>query len=106
MYESNNSLHNIPLIIKSNIAAGGGMSNFPLRYRPMRNHHDILMSYGEDSQETNLSSPDCDNNVLDILSDMLKSLKRVRRMTFMFMKMLRLILLWLMMVFLLTMIMH
>lgn len=49
MYESDDSLHNIPLIVMSDITVGGGMNNVPLKPRPMRIHHDIPMSSGENS---------------------------------------------------------
>ncbi|CAI8587693.1 unnamed protein product [Vicia faba] len=47
------------------------MSNVPLRFVPMRNIHENLISPGEDSQETNLINPDDDKDVADILYDML-----------------------------------
>lgn len=65
-----NSLHDIHSVVKSNIGAGGDMSNVSLKSKPMRNLHDILMSSDKDSQKTNLSSPDGDDNVPNILSDM------------------------------------
>lgn len=61
IYESNHSLYNIPLVIKIDLTAVGNM----------RNHHDILMSYGEDSQEENLNNPDGDRDVPNIMSDTL-----------------------------------
>lgn len=70
MYESYNSLYNIPLVVEYDILFSGN-TNVPLRFGPMRNHHDILMSSGEDSQETNLSCLNGDKDVPDILSDML-----------------------------------
>lgn len=66
-----NPFHNIPLIVKFDIVVGGDISNDPFRYGPMRNHHNILVSYGEYSQETNWSSPNGDNDVSGILYDML-----------------------------------
>ncbi|CAI8609156.1 unnamed protein product [Vicia faba] len=39
--------------------------------RIIRNYHDSLMSYGEESQQINLRNPDSDKDVEDIMSDML-----------------------------------
>lgn len=70
MYESDNSLHNIPLVVKAYLTACENM-NVPLRSGHMRNHHDILMSSGEDSQETHSRSQDGDKDVSNFMSDML-----------------------------------
>lgn len=56
---------------KSNLTTGGSMSEVLLRYVPMRNHHDILMFFGENSRKTRLNSPGGDNDIPDIMSDML-----------------------------------
>ncbi|CAI8604407.1 unnamed protein product [Vicia faba] len=71
MYVSYISLHNTPLVINSDLADGGNMSDVPLRYVPMRNHHLTIMSYGDDSYETNLRNPYGDKHVPGIMSDML-----------------------------------
>lgn len=47
------------------------MSNVPLMPRTMRIHHQILISYGKYSQETNFSSPNGDDDVTGIMFDML-----------------------------------
>lgn len=57
-------------VVKSDLAAGENM-NVLLRYGPMINHHDILMSSSEDSSETNLRSRDGDKDVSDFMFDML-----------------------------------
>lgn len=65
------SIHKVYVSDESDLATDGSMSEVPLRFVPMRLHRAILMSYGEDSQETRLSSPDDDKDVPDILTNML-----------------------------------
>lgn len=62
-----NSLHNKPIDVEDDIDAYVDMSFVPLRYQPMRNLHEIQMSYGENPQETRLINID----VSFIMSNML-----------------------------------
>ncbi|CAI8583472.1 unnamed protein product [Vicia faba] len=61
MYVSDISLHKIPLVVKCDLDTGGNM----------KNHHDTLMSFGENSKECFLRNPDGDKDVAYILYDML-----------------------------------
>ncbi|CAI8601074.1 unnamed protein product [Vicia faba] len=64
-------IYNIPLVVKFDLAVGGNLSNVPLKSRPMRNYHDILISSGEESREINLINTYCDKDIRDILSDIM-----------------------------------
>lgn len=66
------SLHNIPYVL----AAGGSVIDVSVMKGPMRNHHLIHMSVGEETHETNLGNQDVDKDVLDFLSDMLIESKK------------------------------
>lgn len=87
--------HKVYVSDKYDLATVRSLSDIPLKYKPMRNHHDILMTSGKDSQESRLSSPDGDNDVPEILYNMLT--KCIRRMII-FMKILRELKPWIMMV--------
>lgn len=42
-------IHRVYVSDKSDLATGGSMSELPLRSVSMRNHHDTIMYFGEDS---------------------------------------------------------
>lgn len=65
------SIHEVYVSDTSDLAICGSMSEIPLRCVSMGNHHDILISFGEDTQETRLSSPYGDYDVPDIMSNIL-----------------------------------
>lgn len=65
------SSHKVYVLDKYNLATRGSMSVVPLRFVPMRNLHDILVYFGEDAQETRLSSQNGDDDVPDISPNML-----------------------------------
>lgn len=69
MYVLDINLHNIPYFDKSDLAAGGNVLHVSLMYGPIRNHHIIQKSFGEDAQEIDIENQDVD--VPDILPDML-----------------------------------
>lgn len=59
----------ISCVDKSDLAVGGIMIDVPLMYEPMRNHHLIQESFGEETYETIMGKHDVDKDVSDILSD-------------------------------------
>lgn len=58
--------HKVYVSDKPVLDTDGRMREAPVGPVPMRIHHDILMSSGEDSQQTRLSSLDGDNDVPDV----------------------------------------
>lgn len=65
------SSHNVYVSDKYDLATVGSLSEVPLKSRTMRNHHDVLMTFGKDSQKPRLSSLDGDNYLPNILYNVL-----------------------------------
>lgn len=56
------SSHNMYVSDKYDLDTIGSLSEVPLKFGHIRNHHEILMTIGKDSQESSLSSLEGDND--------------------------------------------
>lgn len=65
------SSHNMYVSDKYDLYTIGSLSEVPLKFGPIRNHRDILMTTGKDSHESSLSSPKGDNDEPNILYNLL-----------------------------------